>query len=67
MAGGAPELRLFSFRQAPSPVKVRVALAELGIEYDLIEVDLFRGEHTDRRFAKRRQRRKAPCFPSPGC
>ncbi len=52
MAGGAPELRLFSFRQAPSPVKVRLALAELGIEYELIEVDLFRGEHTDRRFAK---------------
>lgn len=48
----AGDIRLFSFRQAPSPLKVRLVLAELGVEYDLIEVDLFKGEHTHPRFAK---------------
>jgi glutathione S-transferase len=51
MSAGAGDIRLFSFRQAPSPLKVRLALAELGVEYDLIEVDLFKGEQSHPRFA----------------
>ncbi|MCA9690170.1 MAG: glutathione S-transferase family protein [Myxococcales bacterium] len=52
MQGDAPEIRLFSFRRAPSPLKARLALAELSLDYEVIEVNLFRGEQTEPRYAK---------------
>ncbi|HVY45769.1 MAG TPA: glutathione S-transferase family protein [Minicystis sp.] len=38
-------MRLHSFRASPNPLKVRVALAELDVAHEIVEVDLFRGEH----------------------
>lgn len=37
-------MRLYSFRLSPNPLKVRMALAELGAPYENVEVDLFKGE-----------------------
>ena len=33
-------MRLYSFTFAPSPLKVRFALAELGLDYERVEVNL---------------------------
>jgi len=43
-------VKLYSFARSPNPLKVRIALLELGVPVDLEEVDLFRGEHRSEAF-----------------
>lgn len=38
-------MRLFTFRHSPNPLKVRIAMVELGLTYEAVEVSLFKGEH----------------------
>jgi glutathione S-transferase len=38
-------MKLYTFVHSPNPLKVRFALAELGIDYQAIEINLFAGEH----------------------
>ncbi len=58
--GMLPGMRLFSFRRSPNALKVRLALAELREEYELIEVNLFRGEHTQPQYAKLNPFKRVP-------
>jgi glutathione S-transferase len=38
-------MKLYTFKHSPSPVKVKLACAELAIAYEPVEVDLYKGEH----------------------
>ena len=38
-------MRLFTFRNSPNPLKVRLALDELELDYETVEINLFKGEH----------------------
>ncbi|WP_437734141.1 glutathione S-transferase family protein [Sorangium sp. So ce1335] len=53
-------MRLYTFLHSPSALKVRLALAELGVAYEPIEVDLFRGEQRAEAFARLNPHRKVP-------
>ncbi|WP_438017411.1 glutathione S-transferase family protein [Sorangium sp. So ce315] len=53
-------MRLYTFLHSPNALKVRLALAELGLAYDPIEVDLFRGEQRAEAFARLNPHRKVP-------
>ncbi|AKT38944.1 glutathione S-transferase family protein [Chondromyces crocatus] len=53
-------MRLYTFIHSPSPLKVRLALAEMGLDYEAVEVNLFRGEHQTEAFAKVNPHRKVP-------
>ncbi|HSN97336.1 MAG TPA: glutathione S-transferase N-terminal domain-containing protein, partial [Candidatus Nanopelagicales bacterium] len=53
-------MRLYTFVHSPNPLKVRLALAELGIEYEAVEVDVFRGEQQSEAFAVLAPHRKVP-------
>lgn len=56
----SPPLRLYTSRLSPSALKVRLALVELGLDFEQVEVDIARGEqHTDE-FAAVNPRRKVP-------
>ncbi len=59
-------LRLWSFRHSPNPLKVRLALAELGVAYEAIEVNLFRREHQKPEFARINPHRKVPVLEDDG-
>jgi glutathione S-transferase len=45
-------MRLYDFKHSPNPLKVRIALAELGIEYQSIPVNLFKSEHRSPEFSR---------------
>jgi glutathione S-transferase len=45
-------MRLFTFERSPNPLKVRLALAELELPYERVEVDLFKREHLTPAFAE---------------
>jgi glutathione S-transferase len=53
-------LRLYTFAPSPNALKVRFALAELGVAYEAIEVNLLRGEHQSEAFAALNPHRKVP-------
>lgn len=53
-------IRLFTFPQSPNALKVRFALAELGLRYEAIDVDLLSGEHMREPFASLNPHRKVP-------
>lgn len=55
-----PGMRLFSFRRSPNALKVRLALAELREDYELIEVNLFHGEHLQPQYAKLNPYKRVP-------
>lgn len=38
-------MRLYTFKHSPNPLKVKLALAELAIAHEPVEVQLFKGEH----------------------
>lgn len=38
-------MKLYTFKHSPSPLKVKLALAELAIPYEPVEIHLFKGEH----------------------
>ncbi|WP_437484803.1 glutathione S-transferase family protein [Sorangium sp. So ce1014] len=53
-------MRLYTFLRSPNALKVRLALAELGLTYEPVEVDLFRGEQRAEAFARLNPHRKVP-------
>ena len=53
-------MKLYTFRHSPNPLKVRLALAELGVAYEPVEVNLFEGEHRGPAFAAINPHRKVP-------
>jgi glutathione S-transferase len=53
-------MRLYTFLRSPNALKVRLALAELGLAYEPVEVDLFRGEQRAEAFARLNPHRKVP-------
>jgi glutathione S-transferase len=38
-------MKLYTFKHSPSPLKVKLALAELAIAYEPMEINLYKGEH----------------------
>ncbi|UQA57199.1 glutathione S-transferase family protein [Polyangium aurulentum] len=53
-------LRLYTFQPSPNALKVRFALAELGVPYEPVEVNLLRGEHQNEAFSALNPHRKVP-------
>jgi glutathione S-transferase len=53
-------MRLYTFVFSPNPLKVRLALAELGVEYEPVEIHLFKGEHRSDAFSRVNPHRKVP-------
>ncbi|WP_437813205.1 glutathione S-transferase family protein [Sorangium sp. So ce1078] len=53
-------MRLYTFLRSPNALKVRLALAELGLAYEPVEIDLFRGEQRAEAFARLNPHRKVP-------
>lgn len=59
-------LRLWSFQHSPNPLKVRLALAELDVAYETIEVNLFRREHRKPEYVQINPHRKVPVLEDEG-
>jgi glutathione S-transferase len=59
-------MRLYTFRHSPNPLEVRLALAELGLAYDPVEVNLLRGEHRTPAFAAINPHGKVPVLEDAG-
>jgi glutathione S-transferase len=38
-------MKLYSYGTAPNPRKVKIFLAEKGLQYDLVEMDMMKGDH----------------------
>ena len=53
-------MRLYTFLNSPNPLKIRLALAELNLEYESKEVVLFKGEHRSEWFTKINPHQKVP-------
>jgi glutathione S-transferase len=58
-------MKLYWF-SSTNPQKVRLALEELGLEYELIPVDLYRGEHRKGDVASALPRKKVPVLEVDG-
>jgi glutathione S-transferase len=53
-------MRLYTFVHSPNPLKVRIALAELGVQVEEVQVNLFRGEHRQPEFRALNPHGKVP-------
>lgn len=53
-------MKLYDYGTAPNPRKVRIVLAEKGVKYELIQVDLRTGEHHGPEFLKKNPRAQVP-------
>lgn len=53
-------MKLYEMTQAPNPRRVRIFLAEKGIEVPLVQVDMSRGEHKTAEFMKKNPSGKIP-------
>ncbi|MGK4009174.1 glutathione S-transferase family protein [Sorangium sp. So ce1036] len=53
-------MRLYTFLHSPNALKVRLALAELDVSYEPVEINLFRGEQRAESFAQINPHRKVP-------
>jgi glutathione S-transferase len=53
-------LQLYTFPPSPNALKVRFALAEIGVAYEAIDTNLLRGEHQSEKFAALNPHRKVP-------
>lgn len=53
-------IRLYTFPPSPNALKVRLALAELGLAHEIVQVDLLRGEHHGEPFTTLNPHRKVP-------
>jgi glutathione S-transferase len=53
-------MKLFSYGTAPNPRKVKIFLAEKGLQYDLVEVDMKKGEHKTPEFLAKNPSGKVP-------
>ncbi len=53
-------MKLYSYGTAPNPRKVKIFLAEKGLKYDLVEVDMMKGEHKAPEFLAKNPSGKVP-------
>ncbi len=53
-------IKLYDYGTAPNPRKVRIVLAEKGVKYELIQVDLRKGEHHGAEFLNKNPRAQVP-------
>lgn len=53
-------MKLYTFKSSPSPLKVKLALAELAIPYEAVEVNLYKGEHQRPAYAQINPLRAVP-------
>jgi glutathione S-transferase len=53
-------MKLYTFRFSPNPLKIRIALQELGLGYEAVEINLFRGEHRQPAYTEVNPHRKVP-------
>ena len=53
-------MKLYDYGTAPNPRKVRIFLAEKGLDYELIQVDIAKGEHKSPEFLKKNPSGKVP-------
>lgn len=53
-------MKLYSYGTAPNPRKVKIFLAEKGVQYDLVEVDMMKGEHKTPEFLAKNPSGKVP-------
>ena len=53
-------MKLYSYGTAPNPRKVTIVLAEKGVDYELVEVDLLSGEHKSPGFLGKNPSGKVP-------
>ena len=53
-------MKLYDYSAAPNPRKVRIFLAEKGLDYDLVQVDMAKGEHKSPEFLKKNPSGKVP-------
>lgn len=53
-------MKLYDYGTAPNPRKVRIFLAEKGIDYELVQVDMAKGEHKTPEFLKMNPSGKVP-------
>jgi glutathione S-transferase len=58
--------KLYSFRHSPNPLKIRLALAELGLPHELEEINLFKGEHRSAEFRELNPHQKVPVWQEEG-
>lgn len=53
-------MKLYTYGTAPNPRKVSIFLAEKGVDYESIEVDMMKGEHKTPEFVKMNPSGKLP-------
>ena len=53
-------MKLYDYGTAPNPRKVRIFLAEKALDYDLVQVDMAKGEHKSPEFLKKNPSGKVP-------
>ena len=53
-------MKLYDYGTAPNPRKVRIFLAEKGVDYELVQVDLAKREHKSPEFLKMNPSGKVP-------
>jgi len=53
-------MKLYGYGDTPNPRKAKIFLAEKGIDYELVEVDLYKGEHKTPEFLKMNPSGKVP-------
>jgi glutathione S-transferase len=59
-------LRLYTFFRSPHALKVRIALAELGLQYEPVEVNLLGGEQQSESYGSLNPHRKVPVLVDGG-
>jgi glutathione S-transferase len=60
-------MRLYDYVASPNCYKVRLLLAQLGIEYERVPVDIFSGDTLEKEFADVNPSRRTPVLePEPG-
>jgi glutathione S-transferase len=53
-------MKLYSYGTAPNPRKVKIFMAEKGLQYDLVELDMMKGEHKTPEFLTKNPSGKLP-------
>ncbi len=53
-------MKLYSYGTAPNPRKVKIFLAEKGLQYELVELDMMKGEHKTPDFLAKNPSGKLP-------
>ncbi|MBI5532554.1 MAG: glutathione S-transferase family protein [Deltaproteobacteria bacterium] len=59
-------MRLYTFQHSPNPLKVRLALAELALDCEMVEINLFKGEHRSDEFKEVNPHQKVPVLQEEG-